>query len=333
MLSGINHKLPAPRNRTLALTEADRVHLRPRLIRDVPTDRRLEPVTGTICGDCLRWAEVLPPAHVDLLILDPPYNLTKTMGEQSFKRQQTTQYSRWFVQVIDLLRPLLKDTATIYICSDWLTSHSVYEVASNFFYVRNRITWEREKGRGAERNWKNCAEDIWFCTVSNEYTFNPEHVLLRRRVIAPYRNADGLPKDWVTASWGSFRDTYPSNLWTDITIPFWSMPENTNHPTQKSEKLVAKLILASTNTRDFVLDPFVGSGTTSVVASKLNRRYLGIEIDEEYCLLTERRLEAAAQNRSIQGLADGVFWERNSLNMQRAKLTAENGSSRARPVR
>ena len=63
-----------------------------------------------------------------------------------------------------------------------------------------------------------------------------------------------------------------------MTVPFWSMPENTDHPTQKPEKLLAKLILASTNPGDLVLDPFLGSGTTSVVAKKLGRRYIGIEL-------------------------------------------------------
>jgi site-specific DNA-methyltransferase (adenine-specific) len=94
------------------------------------------------------------------------------------------------------------------------------------------------------------------------------------------------------------------------------MPENTEHPTQKSEKLIAKLILASSNPGDFVLDPFVGSGTTSVVAKKLDRRYLGIDLNEEYCLLTERRLELAERDRKIQGWLNGVFWERNTLAVQ-----------------
>jgi site-specific DNA-methyltransferase (adenine-specific) len=94
------------------------------------------------------------------------------------------------------------------------------------------------------------------------------------------------------------------------------MAENTAHPTQKSEKLIAKLILASTQPQDFVFDPFLGSGTTSVVAKKLGRRYLGIDLDEEYCLLAEHRLERAEQESTIQGWVDGVFWERNTFALQ-----------------
>jgi site-specific DNA-methyltransferase (adenine-specific) len=90
------------------------------------------------------------------------------------------------------------------------------------------------------------------------------------------------------------------------------LERNTEHPTQKSEKLLAKLISASSHPGDCVFDPFVGSGTTPVVAHKLGRQYLGIDLNEEYCLLTERRLELAAARPEIQGFGDGVFWERNS---------------------
>ena len=95
-------------------------------------------------------------------------------------------------------------------------------------------------------------------------------------------------------------------------MPFWSMSENTSHPTQKPEKLVAKLVLASTKAGDLVLDPFLGSGTTAVAARKLGRRFIGIEMDGEHCLAALRRLELAAVDPRIQGYEDGVFWERNS---------------------
>lgn len=140
-------------------------------------------------------------------------------------------------------------------------------------------------------------EDIYFATKSDKYTFNIDKVKIRKKVIAPYR-VDGQPKDWVETKNGNFRDTCPSNFWDDITIPFWSMPENTAHPTQKPEKLIAKLILASSNEDDIVFDPFVGSGTTSVTAKKLNRRYVGIEQNPQYCIWTEKRLELANRDRT-----------------------------------
>ncbi|BAU15462.1 DNA methylase [Leptolyngbya sp. NIES-3755] len=307
-------KVKAARNRSLELTELDRQRLKPKIIS--LSEVIQYPPTGTIQADGLSIAALLPDRFVDLLILDPPYNLSKNFNGLKFERRSVEEYSAWLETAIAAFKPLLKPTASLYICGDWLSSASIFAVASKHFTVRNRITWEREKGRGAKANWKNSSEDIWFCTVSNEYTFNLDAVKLRRRVLAPYRTIDKSPKDWEATDQGNFRDTHPSNFWTDITIPFWSMPENTEHPTQKSEKLIAKLILASSNPGDFVLDPFVGSGTTSVVAKKLDRRYLGIDLNEEYCLLTERRLELAESDRRIQGWSDGVFWERNTLAAQ-----------------
>lgn len=131
-------------------------------------------------------------------------------------------------------------------------------------------------------------------------------------MIAPYTHEKGSPKDWADEAIGRFRLTSPSNLWNDITVPFWSMPENTCHPTQKPEKLIAKLVLASSRNESVVLDPFLGSGTTSVVAKKLGRRFIGIEINESYACLAEKRLELAANDARIQGYEDGVFWERNA---------------------
>lgn len=312
-------KSRAPRNRTITLNDSDHVRLRKKIITKIPSAKLTTPLKGIALGDFHKWAQVLPLAHVDLLFLDPPYNLNKSFNGNRFSQRAVLDYATWLDEIVQILKPLLKSTATIYICGDWLTSVSIHQVASKYFIVRNRITWEREKGRGAKTNWKNSSEDIWFCTMSDKYNFDVDAVKIRRKVLAPYTHSNGAPKDWNHTTSGRFRDTHPSNLWTDITIPFWSMPENTDHPTQKSEKLLAKLILASTNTGDFVLDPFLGSGTTVIVAKKLGREALGIEIDEEYCLLSARRLELAEADDTIQGFSDGVFWERNTLAGQKVK--------------
>jgi site-specific DNA-methyltransferase (adenine-specific) len=311
-LASPHRKVRAPHNRTLTLSDEDRARLRSQILSTPPRECVTVPLMGIAWGDYHEWVTMLPPAHVDLLVLDPPYNLNKAFNGRQFARHSVEEYTTCLDQVLATLKPLLKPTATVYICGDWFTSLSIFPAASNHFMVRNRITWEREKGRGAQRNWKNASEDIWFCTMSDDYTFNLEAVKMRRRVLAPYTSANGEPKDWSRSAAGNFRDTHPSNLWTDITVPFWSMPENTDHPAQKSEKLLAKLLLASTSQGDFVLDPFLGSGTTAAVAEKLNRRFLGIELDEEYCLLAARRLELARKQPAIQGFAEGVFWERNT---------------------
>jgi site-specific DNA-methyltransferase (adenine-specific) len=222
------------------------------------------------------------------------------------------QYMEWMDSWLQKMIRVLRPTASIYICGDWRSSAAINLLCEKYFIIRNRITFEREKGRGAKKDWKNNSEDIWFCTVSNNFTFNNEVVKLKRRVIAPYREK-GLPKGWAKEENGKYRLTYPSNIWTDITIPFWSMPENTPHPTQKPEKLLAKIILANSNEGDIVFDPFAGVGTAGVVAKKLKRKFVMIEIDEGYCLYAIKRLLMAEKDTTIQGYSDGVFWERNTL--------------------
>jgi site-specific DNA-methyltransferase (adenine-specific) len=279
-------------------------------------DTTSKPENTIIHGDAFEALETLPANCVDLLIVDPPYNLSKVYGGKSFKKMNDDEYAEFTRHWLEAVRHTLKARATVYVCSDWQTSLVVGQALGDYFTIQNRITWQREKGRGALRNWKNSMEDIWFATVSpKEFTFNVEDVKMRRRVIAPYK-VDGVPKDWVESENGNFRDTFPSNFWDDISIPYWSMPENTDHPTQKPEKLLAKLVLASSNPDDMVLDPFIGSGTTAVVAKKLGRKFIGIECEAVYCAYALKRLEMADEASTIQGYADGVFWERNTLALQ-----------------
>jgi len=306
-------KSRAPRNRTLTLSTEELEHYQQRLLKLEDAVEVEAVLNQTINQDLLEVLDKLPIAFVDLLFIDPPYNLTKTFGETEFKERSLSAYQEWLESWLPKLLQTLKPTASVYICGDWHSSAAIHLVAEKYLTVRNCITWEREKGRGANANWKNCSEQIWFCTVSDQYTFNIDAVKLKRRVMAPYTDAKGNPKDWQKTKQGNYRLTHPSNLWTDLTIPFWSMPENTDHPTQKPEKLLAKIILASSNVGDVVLDPFMGSGTTSVVAKKTGRKYVGIERDLGYCCLAEKRLAIAASHPSIQGYAEGVFWERNSL--------------------
>jgi len=302
------NKQRAPRNRTIDLSAEEIEFHRKKLVFQ---DNLNEFQNKVICGDAF---EILPKLHkksFDLLFADPPYNLTKNFGENSFKQTSLDEYEIWLESWLKDCAKLLKPTASVYICGDWRSASAIQRVGMKFFTLRNRITWEREKGRGAKANWKNSSEDIWFFTVSDNFVFNLESVKIRRKVLAPYTE-NGQPKDWEKSVEGNFRVTHPSNLWTDLTVPFWSMPENTEHPTQKPEKLLAKIILASTSENDLILDPFAGSGTTLVTAKKLNRTFCGIERDEKYYKKKKKRLALAENDKTIQGFADGIFYERNS---------------------
>lgn len=318
-MTNISKKSRAPQNRSISITDAEIEKYKKRLITLSTVSGKKQIENKIIYQDVYEVLDLLPDKFIDLLFIDPPYNLDKKFNSVSFKEMNSYDYETWMDNWLSKIVHSLKETASIYICGDWKSSSAIFNVAKKYFKIRNRITWEREKGRGAKTNWKNCSEDIWYCTVSDNYTFNIEDVKIKRKVLAPYKDENGKPKDWKNFGNENFRITHPSNLWTDITVPFWSMPENTIHPTQKPEKLLAKIILASSNPGDLIFDPFLGSGTTAATAKKLARKYSGIEIDELFACLTEKRLELAEKDKSIQGYSEGIFWERNTLQNQKKK--------------
>ncbi len=312
------NKEKAPYNRTLEIVPAEVQKLKSSLLK-ISSSVTKEIISGKIINqDLLSVIDLLPDSFIDLLFVDPPYNIYKKFNTNAFNIVDSGKYEQWMESWLSKMIRLLKPDASVYICGDWRASAAIYNAGSKYLILRNRITWEREKGRGAKANWKNCSEDIWYFTAGSDYKFNIDDVKIKRRVLAPYRE-NGKPKDWVEENSSNFRITHPSNIWTDITVPFWSMSENTDHPTQKPEKLLAKIILASSNEGDTVFDPFLGSGTTASAAKKLGRNYCGVEIDEYYCLLAQKRLELAESDKSIQGFSDGMFWERNTLSEQKKK--------------
>ncbi|MCL2650190.1 MAG: site-specific DNA-methyltransferase [Candidatus Azobacteroides sp.] len=309
----MNIKERAPRNKTLQVSEEEIPELKKRLLYPSGlTFTKNEIIDKTICGDLFQTIHLLPNAFADLIIIDPPYNLSKDFAGIKFRQMNDDAYLEylrsWFPKVVEKLKP----TGSLYLCGDWKCTAALYTVMNENLTVLNRITWQREKGKGAKSNWKNSMEDIWFGVKNpKDYYFDIDAVKVRRKVIAPYKQ-DGQPKDWEETPEGNFRMTHPSNFWDDLTVPYWSMPENTDHPTQKPEKLIAKLILASCPPNGIVFDPFLGSGTTSVVAKKLGRHYCGIEMNPEYCCWAEKRLAKASTDQTIQGYENGIFWERNS---------------------
>lgn len=308
-------KPKAPLNRTISLLPGEIPGLESRIVtlERLQADSSLEAVLDrTINADIFDALPLLPDSFADLIIIDPPYNLTKNFNGTVFSALPDAEYESYLSRWFPLVCKKLKDNGSLYICGDWKCTSALQRTIEKELFVLNRITWQREKGRGARTNWKNTMEDIWFAVKNpKQYYFDVESVKMKRRVVAPYR-IDGKPKDWEESADGNFRLSCPGNFWDDISVPFWSMPENTSHPTQKPEKLYAKLILASSAPGDVVFDPFLGSGTASVTAKKLGRHFCGIEINTEYCLLAQKRILRAENDSAIQGYKDGVFWERNS---------------------
>lgn len=308
-----DEKIRAERNRTLTISKEE-IELLEKEI--VPSEKLKESPSiknRIFNGDILETLKIMPDEFADLIIIDPPYNLSKNFNGNKFKSMKDSDYESYVDSWLPEVCRKLKANGSLYLCGDWKCTSALQRSLEKNLTVLNRITWQREKGRGAKSNWKNGMEDIWFAVKNpSDYYFDIESVKQKRKVIAPYRE-NGKPKDWQETEDGNFRLTYPSNFWDDISIPFWSMPENTDHPTQKPEKLYAKLILASCPEGGLVFDPFLGSGTAAVTAKKLGRNYCGIELNEEYCLYGAKRLQMADKDNSIQGYCNGVFWERNSV--------------------
>jgi len=266
----------APRNRTLFLEAGDDARFLPAPLPAAVGD-------GLFVGDAMELLARV--SNVDLIVADPPYNLGKDFGNN---RDSRSDHPAWTARWLDLAKAALGPAGSIYVCSNWENGALLQTLLEERFTLRSRITWKRDKGRGAKANWKSNHEDVWFATRSDRYTFNLDAVMVTKEVIAPYRDAEGKPKDWDEAT--KTRKTHPSNIWTDLCVPFWSMAENTPHPTQKPEKLIERIVLASSSAGGFVVDPFVGSGTTAVVAKRLGRRFAGCDLNPEYVRLAMKRL-------------------------------------------
>ena len=295
-------------NRTITLSDDER-----KTYQDYISDHFELNENSVICGDFTKINNQIPDKYFDLILLDPPYNLTKKYGENIFKSMTDAEYIEYILFILKECLKKLKPSGTMYVCGDWKTSYLQRKALEHcedemLCDVINRITWSRDKGRGSEKNWKNNIEDIYMVVKSkDQYTFNINDVKIRKTVLATYRDKNGKNKDWEETEEGKFRMTCPSNIWFDITVPFWSMAENTDHPTQKSEKLYAKLILASSNKGDNIYEPFAGVFTGCVTAAKLGRNWVGVEFENEYCLLGQKRLVLAEINKNIQGYEDGIF--------------------------
>ena len=307
-------KTKSPRNQTLTLSDDETKLYEERLISLNEPMSLNEIIDKTICQDINKALPNMPESVADVLVIDPPYNLRVKYGDLQTHVMKDDDYLDYIMSWLPGTLRLLKPDGSIYVCCDWRSSTAIYQALLKCgVTIMNRITWQREKGRGAKDNWKNAMEDIWYGVKDpRHFYFDVDAVKQKRRVIAPYKTEDGEPKDWEETDEGKFRLTHPSNFWDDISIPYWSMPENTDHPTQKPEKLIAKLLLASCPEGGLVIDPFAGSGTTQVAAKKLARHYIGIELNKTYACWAEKRLAQAEDNKRIQGFQNGVFWERNT---------------------
>lgn len=234
--------------------------------------------------DCFLRLPKIKSNSVDLIIVDPPYGI-KYQEEEWDDIKDFINYSEIWIK--ECFR-ILKDTGSFYSFMGWTNAAKFKLLIDRFGIIRNWITWIRHKGRGSTKNYNSVAEFILYYTKTDKYIFN-SYKLLKKHVI-PYMK-DGKPRGWFTDQNGiKCRWTGLSNAW-NYTAPWWSMHEYTGHPTQKPEMLIERIILASSNEGDLVLDPFMGSGTTGAVCKKLDRQFIGIEKSKVYFNICTKRIE------------------------------------------
>lgn len=155
----------APNNRTLTVAPDEVAALKERIVSSNSLPDAAEFRNLLINADLMQVIDNIPDGVADLIIIDPPYNLTKNFNGNTFAARSQSEYEAylhtWFSKVCRKLKP----HGSLYLCGDWKCTSALQTVMQEELTVLNRITWQREKGRGAQRNWKNSMEDIWFATA------------------------------------------------------------------------------------------------------------------------------------------------------------------------
>jgi len=224
---------------------------------------------------------------IDLIFVDPPYNIGKNFNGRKDKWTSNEDYLKWSYQWIDLLLNKLKKSGSLYIMTStqFISYFDIY--LRDRIDILSRIVWSYDSsGVQAKNYYGSMHEPILFCVKNKKnYTFNSNEILVEaktgsKRKLIDYRK--NPPQPYNTKK-------VPGNVWNFPRVRY-RMSEYENHPTQKPIALLERIIKASSNEGNIVLDPFSGTFTTSYVAKKLNRKSIGIEIDETYSKIGIRRV-------------------------------------------
>lgn len=245
--------------------------------------------------DMLEGIKKIPDNFIDLIVADPPYCLGKDYGNGSDKLKPK-EYLTWSKQWIDAVIPKIKNTGSFYIFLTWQYSPEIFSFMKTKLIMLNEIIWDRRVPSmgGSTRKFSSVHDNIGFFVKSKDYYFNIDAVRI------PYDEETKkartrsifVGKKWLEVGYN------PKDLWS-ITRIHAEDPERENHPTQKPLEIIERIIKASCPERGVVLDPFMGSGTTAIACIKLNRNYVGFEINPEYCEITEKRIEKIKNNPSL----------------------------------
>lgn len=245
-------------------------------------------------GDAVIWLRSLPSESVDLVFADPPYNIQKAEWD-SFESQ--AKYVEWSLEWIGQAARVLKPTGTLYVCGFSETLADLRLPASRFFRGCRWLVWHYKNKANLGSDWGRSHESILHFRKTKQFTFNTDDVRI------PYGNHTLKYPEHPQAETSQYGKGRAHHLWQPnpkgakpkdvIEIPTTcnGMHEKTPHPTQKPEELLRKIVLASSKPGDLVIDPFLGSGTTAVVAEQLKRKWKGCDISLDYCQWAAQRIE------------------------------------------
>ncbi len=245
-----------------------------------------------IHGDALEVLQQIPDESIDLIFVDPPYNIGKNFAGRKDKWKTDKDYLDWCYQWIDLCIQKVKPNGTLYLMTStqFMPYFDLY--VRDKVTILSRIVWSYDSsGVQAKNYFGSMYEPILYCVKNkNNYTFNSDDILVEaktgaKRKLIDYRKDP--PQPYKT-------EKVPGNVWYFARVRY-RMEEYENHPTQKPIRLLERIIKASSNEGDVVLDPFCGTFTTCFVAQQLKRRFIGIEIQEEYFKIGLRRLGIALE--------------------------------------
>lgn len=227
-------------------------------------------------GDALELFKNIKDNSIDLIVADPPYNLNKDYGNKS-DTKTFDEYIQFTEDWTGEAKRVLKPTGTIYVFMGFRFISYLYQILEkkqklNF---NNWICWYYTQGIGKKKGFSPRHDDILMFTKTDKFTFNLDAIRVPQKF---YRSVNNM------------RGANPGDVW-EFSHIHYCQDNRQNHPTQKPEGLIERMVLASSNERDFVLDPFSGSGTTLRVCQQLNRKCVGFEINPAYVLMTEERLK------------------------------------------
>jgi site-specific DNA-methyltransferase (adenine-specific) len=247
-------------------------------------------------GDAIAWLSSLETESVDLIFADPPYNIKKAEWD-TFESQQ--EYVNWSLKWIEQSGRVLKKTGTLYICGFSEILADLKLPASRFFRGCRWLLWHYKNKANLGIDWGRSHESLLHFRKSKQFTFNIDDVR------SPYGNHTLRYPEHPQAETSQYGKgaSRKDRLWRphprgakpkdvlEIPTTCNGMHEKTPHPTQKPEELLRKIVLASSHPGDLVIDPFLGSGTTAVVAEQLKRKWKGCDLSLEYCQWAVRRIE------------------------------------------